>query len=74
MPQSQPIYCPKCNHKTKVYHLEWTELKCTKCESFIKKNQWKFLQLSIFKLTNTQQSLDFLTDTLLLEARHEKLL
>ena len=34
------ILCPKCNHKTTVYHFIWYAIKCEGCGEFIDKLNW----------------------------------
>lgn len=34
------IYCPHCNNRTTVYHLQWSALQCYHCETVVDINDW----------------------------------
>ena len=38
--KGKKIYCPKCNHSTKVYHFSWSGLTCPECKESIDKLDW----------------------------------
>lgn len=34
------IYCPHCNNRTTVYHLQWSALQCYHCRTMVDINDW----------------------------------
>lgn len=49
---SVKLSCPACQKITKVYHLEWEAIKCTKCKNYVYKHEW---QLAYSPITDKSQ-------------------
>ena len=42
--KGKKIYCPKCNHSTKVYHFSWSAITCGACTRMINKYDFNLIK------------------------------